>query len=116
MLRTHISRPLVLLALALAAGGCKDSQRGSSATASAKAESCNLLLITLDTTRADRLGCYGWASAATPALDALARAGVKFDQAFSHVPITLPSHASLLTGTRPPENGIRDNGRYVLGP
>lgn len=114
MPKTHI--PTLLVLLALAGGGCKDSSRGSSATSSAKEESCNLLLITLDTTRADRLGCYGHSPAVTPALDSLARAGVRFEQAFSHVPITLPSHTSLLTGVLPPEHGIRDNGRHILGP
>ncbi len=81
----------------------------------APAAGCNLLLISLDTTRADRLGCYGWKRASTPALDVLARRGTRFEHAYSHVPITLPSHASLLTGTRPPENGVRDNGRFALG-
>lgn len=96
--------------------GCKDSKDGKSASASEGAGGYNLLLITLDTTRADHIGCYGWTRAATPVLDSLARTGVKFEQAFSHAPITLPSHTSLLTGTLPPEHGVRDNGRYVLGP
>ena len=74
------------------------------------------MLITLDTTRADRLGCYGYERAATPVLDAIARRGVQFDRAFAHVPITTPSHACLLTGTRPPENGVRVNGEQSLVP
>jgi arylsulfatase A-like enzyme/Flp pilus assembly protein TadD len=80
------------------------------------AAGCNVVLITLDTTRADRLGCYGYERAATPALDAIARRGVRFDRAYVHVPITAPSHACLLTGTRPPENGVRVNGRQSLVP
>ncbi len=75
----------------------------------------NLLLVTLDTTRADRLGCYGHAAARTPNLDALATRGVRFERAYAHVPLTLPTHASLLTGTLPPEHGIHDNGRTALG-
>jgi arylsulfatase A-like enzyme/Tfp pilus assembly protein PilF len=74
----------------------------------------NVLLITLDTTRADRLGCYGYAAAETPALDSLAARGVRFDQAFTQVPLTLPSHATLLTGLCPPEHGLHDNGRGAL--
>lgn len=70
----------------------------------------NVLLITLDTTRADYLGCYGRADALTPALDGLAAGGVVFDQAFANVPMTLPSHATVMTGLLPPEHGIRVNG------
>jgi choline-sulfatase len=76
----------------------------------------SVLLVTLDTTRADRLGCYGHPGGATPRLDALARRGVIFGQAYAHVPLTCPSHASLLTGRLPPHHGVRDNGGYVLGP
>src|SRR5262245_56993214 len=75
-----------------------------------------VLLATLDTTRADRLGCYGHPGGATPNLDALARNGILFRQAYAHVPLTCPSHASLLTGLLPPHHGVRDNGGYVLAP
>ncbi len=74
----------------------------------------NILLITLDTTRADHLGCYGHAAAQTPALDELAENGVVFDQAFSSAPMTLPSHATILTGLWPPEHGLRTNGEHRL--
>lgn len=74
----------------------------------------NVLLITLDTTRADHIGCYGDANAFTPALDELARNGVLFERAYTTVPLTLPSHASILTGLYPPENGIHLNGRGPL--
>ncbi len=66
--------------------------------------------MTLDTTRADRLGCYGDPDARTPWLDRLSREGVQFRDAFCHAPITLPSHASILTGTYPPTHGLRNNG------
>lgn len=74
----------------------------------------NLVLITLDTTRADRLGCYGHSSAHTPNLDRLADRGVLFAKAYTAVPITLPSHATMLTGLLPPEHGVRINGTSRL--
>ena len=70
----------------------------------------NILLITLDTTRADRIGTYGYKSARTPVLDQLAREGVLFERAYTVAPLTLPVHASLMTGLYPPEHGLRTNG------
>jgi arylsulfatase A-like enzyme/Flp pilus assembly protein TadD len=67
-------------------------------------------LITIDTLRADRVGAYGWTRARTPVLDALARDGATFDRAYAAAPITLPSHATILTGRYPPGHGARDNG------
>jgi arylsulfatase A-like enzyme/Flp pilus assembly protein TadD len=72
----------------------------------------NLLLISIDTLRADHLGAYGYHSV-TPNLDRLAKEGVVFDEVFTSVPLTLPAHASLLTSTYPPVNGIRDNGETL---
>jgi choline-sulfatase len=69
----------------------------------------HLVLITIDTLRADRLGVYGAVGVATPRLDAIARAGVMARDASAHVPITLPSHVSLMTGLLPAGTGIRDN-------
>jgi len=74
----------------------------------------DVVLLTLDTTRADRLGCYGRAGGTSPSLDGLARRGVLFRRAYAHVPLTAPSHSSLLTGLLPPRHGVRDNGGYVL--
>jgi len=73
-----------------------------------------IVFLSLDTTRADRLGCYGYESAETPNLDALAAEGVLFLQAQSPVPVTLPSHATMFTGTYPPKHGIRYNGMFRL--
>lgn len=73
----------------------------------------NILIISIDTLRADALGSYG-GRAATPRLDALAAAGARFAFAHSHAVVTLPSHASLLTGRYPYEHGIRDNTGYRL--
>lgn len=75
----------------------------------------NVLLITLDTTRADRLGCYGYAGARTPVLDGLASEGIRFDDAVVATPSTLPSHATILTGLDAPNHGVRSNGQYRLG-
>jgi choline-sulfatase len=76
----------------------------------------NVLLITLDTTRADHLGCYGYDAVETPALDGLARDGILFADAVCTTPITLPSHATMLTGLDPPNHGVRLNGQYMLSP
>lgn len=76
----------------------------------------SVLLITIDTLRADRLGAYGDAKARTPALDALARGGVVFERAYTPVPITLPAHVSIMTGLLPPAHGVRGNGAFALGP
>jgi choline-sulfatase len=74
----------------------------------------DVILLTLDTTRADRLGCYGRGGGTSPNLDGLARTGVMFRRAYSHVPLTAPSHSSLLTGLLPSRHGVHDNGGYVL--
>jgi arylsulfatase A-like enzyme/Tfp pilus assembly protein PilF len=80
----------------------------------AAAEGYNFLFITLDTTRADRLGCYGYAAAATPNLDALARGGARFADCVTPCPLTLPAHCSLFTGLTPLGHGVRNNATYVL--
>jgi arylsulfatase A-like enzyme/Flp pilus assembly protein TadD len=73
----------------------------------------NIVLVTIDTLRADRVGAYGAATARTPTLDRLARAGARFDRAYAVSPITLTSHASVLTGLYPPGHGARHNGIRV---
>ena len=75
---------------------------------------CNVLLVTMDTTRADRLGCYGNGDIETPTLDRLAGEGVIFSQATATAPTTLPTHASILTGLYPLHHGARANGLYRL--
>ena len=74
----------------------------------------NLLLVTIDTLRADHVGVYGAAQARTPILDALAARGVRFAHAQSTVPLTGPSHATILTGLYPPVHGVRDNIVFPL--
>lgn len=73
----------------------------------------DLILVSIDTLRADLPGCYG-GPAKTPRLDALAASGVRFARALSPVPLTLPAHASLLTGLDPNQHGLRDNGQGAL--
>ncbi len=74
----------------------------------------NLLVVTVDTLRADRVGCYGFANARTPVMDGLASSGVRFERAYAHQPLTLPSHATVFTGTHPAWHGILDNGLFRL--
>src|SRR5262245_43827798 len=73
-----------------------------------------IVLITIDTLRADHLGCYGAAGAATPVLDGLAREGVLYEDATSVAPVTLVAHATILTGLIPPAHGVRSNGSFRL--
>ncbi|MGA1869786.1 MAG: tetratricopeptide repeat protein [bacterium] len=81
----------------------------------AQAKSFNLVLITIDTLRADHLGCYGYQDLKTPAIDLLAEEGVMFTRHYTPVPITLPSHATIMTGLYPPSHGVRNNGTCILG-
>jgi arylsulfatase A-like enzyme/Flp pilus assembly protein TadD len=74
----------------------------------------SVILVTLDTTRADRLGIYGHGGGLTPNLDRIGREGVVFEEAIAQVPLTLPSHASLFTGRYPSSHGVRHNGIYRL--
>ncbi len=77
-------------------------------------EGTSVLLVTIDTLRADHVGAYGAKTGATPHLDALAARGTVFDEALASVPLTLPSHASLLSGLEPPHHGLHANGRSIF--
>jgi arylsulfatase A-like enzyme/Flp pilus assembly protein TadD len=74
----------------------------------------NILLVTVDTLRADHLGCYGSTSVRTPAADALAARGALFTRAFAHSPLTLPSHANILLGLTPNAHGVHDNSCFIV--
>jgi len=74
----------------------------------------NLVLVTIDTLRADRLGCYGNSNIETPNLDRIARRGVLFENAVTHTPLTAPSHACIFTGLYPTVHRVRDTGGFVL--
>lgn len=80
------------------------------------ASGMNVLVVTIDTLRADRLGCYGHGGAQTPVIDGLAARGLLFEHATTGSPITLPSHASIFTGLDVPNHGVRHNGTFRLGP
>jgi len=92
------------LVLGAAFGACTDTEKRP-----------DVLLVTFDTTRADHLGAYGYGPPTSPRIDALFASGMRFDRAWTHVPLTLPAHATLLTGLLPPELGIHDNGGVGLG-
>ncbi len=94
----------IAVCAASACGGDRAPRRGA------------VVLVSIDTLRADRLPVYGYAPGRTPALDALARESVVFDRAYSHAPQTLPSHASLFTGRLPFEHAVRDNLGFTLAP
>ena len=101
-LRPWVSRAVTILAL------------GSVAACAPAKPPKNLLLITIDTTRADRLGSYGYEIAQTPTLDRLAEQGTLFERAYGVVPETLPAHVSLFTGLYPPSHGVRLNLQFKL--
>lgn len=92
----------------------RPASRVQSLWASWGVEKPNVILITLDTTRADYLGCYGNPNVRTPNLDALARRGVLFEQAATASPLTLPAHCTILTGMYPTYHGVRVNGNTAL--
>ena len=75
----------------------------------------SVLLITLDTTRADHLSPYGYALADTPIYDRMAEEGVVYTRAYATCPLTIPSHSTIMTGRPPPSHGVRDNGDFILG-
>lgn len=104
----------IVLALALAAWTAFRSRSELPAILDGTAAGFNVLLITLDTTRVDCLGCYGHPTIKTPNIDRLAREGVLFSQCMATCPLTLPSHASIMTGTYPFVHRARNNGRYLV--
>ncbi len=115
------SNPILLLALLLALGqtGCNGGEAHDEPVIDAEAApptptGPSILLVTLDTTRADRFGCYGNPKGATPVADALAARGVTFKRAFAHTPLTIPSHVTIFTGQYPDRHGVRDNGDHFL--
>ena len=107
--RTNGLAATLLAVLAAACGGGAPSTSGPVPPA-VSSTARHAVLVTIDTLRADRVGAYGYAAAKTPAIDALAAAGLRVGQAFATAPVTLTSHASLLSGLYPPAHGARHNG------
>ena len=126
--RRAAARALLALLMALAGWGCgpestatpAGGEAGSAAATPASETGpgdsgvSRVILISIDTLRADHVGCYGAEHAETPTLDRMAAEGARFVHAISPVAITLPSHATMLTGLDPPEHGARHNGYYRL--
>ncbi len=94
--------------------GCRGGEGGGEVVTAPTDGRPDILLITLDTLRADALGCYGHKSRATPTLDRLAAEGYRFSRAYTVAPLTIPAHSSLFTGLYPPRHGVRDNGDFFL--
>jgi arylsulfatase A-like enzyme/Flp pilus assembly protein TadD len=105
---------VVVLALG-AVGAWLMWTRRSPPLAHAICQGCNLLLMTIDTLRADRVGAFGGTPGLTPRLDRLAGEGLRFTRAYTPAPLTLPAHASLLTSASPPVHGVRNNSLFRLG-
>ncbi len=101
--------PTIVIACLILACGC-DSIRQEGRSSGAPP----IILISIDTLRSDRLPAYGYRSGVTPAIDRLAADGIVYERAYCHVPLTLPSHASMFTGKLPQDHGVRDNAGYRL--
>lgn len=109
---TYLRRiALLVFAAGLLAAAC--SRQGKE-TASVEFEKGPVILISVDTLRADRLPAYGYDGVRTPNLDRFRKDAILFENAYAQVPLTLPSHVSLLTGVLPADNGVRNNVGYVL--
>ena len=90
------------------------SEEPASAPEAPPVDGPSIVLITMDTTRADRLGAYGYPGAQTPVIDRMAAEGVRFERAYAVVPLTTPAHASMFTGLYPTRHGIHTNGDAIL--
>ena len=111
-MKSTLPHPTLLLLILVAVS----LPKGLEAADPPRRSSPNVILITIDTVRADHLGCYGATDVKTPTLDGLARDGVVFERAISQVPLTWPSHAAILTGTYPFQNGVQDFTGQPLDP
>lgn len=100
-------RAVLWLAILAALPGCRSEHATTAASAP-------VILISIDTLRSDHLPVYGYGDVSTPAIDSLRRDGVLFKRAYTHVPLTLPSHATVLSGVLPTHNSVRDNLGYTV--
>ncbi|MEA2693873.1 MAG: hypothetical protein QOJ16_3260 [Acidobacteriota bacterium] len=107
-----MKKRFLLLLLLLPAAGCGPPDKATGPVGTFPG--APIVLISIDTLRSDHLPAYGYKGVETPAIDALAKDAILYERAYSHIPLTLPSHATLLSGLLPAENGVRDNVGYVL--
>ena len=110
-MRARALCPALLLA---ACGGESPVRAPDDATTAPVTRPPDIVVITLDTTRADALSPYGADATATPVVTRLANEGLRFDRAYTVTPLTIPAHSSLFTGLLPPRHGVRDNGDHFL--
>ncbi|MEW6378136.1 MAG: tetratricopeptide repeat protein [bacterium] len=103
-----------LLGVFIPISGCL--RTGSGLSRQAKAPQFNIVLISIDTLRADHLGCYGYKGTQTPVIDQLAREGALFSHCLTPSPVTMPAHLSMMTGLYPLSHGVRNNGTFVAAP
>src|SRR5262245_23938285 len=106
-------RVSIVVCALLAAGGCRaqPAATGSQSIVTGRP----IVLVTIDTLRADRLGSYGSTRGLTPVLDRFAQEAARFTAAVTQAPITLPAHATILTGLHPAHHGVRTNDGFRLG-
>ncbi|HET7694721.1 MAG TPA: sulfatase-like hydrolase/transferase [Vicinamibacterales bacterium] len=104
--------PTFLLIVSVAAGAASCARSTPPSSGSSAVNRPNVLLVTIDTLRADAIGAYGHPRAGTPWMDRIAAAGVRFDRAHAHNVVTLPSHANILSGLYPIDHGVRDNAGF----
>jgi choline-sulfatase len=104
----------LLTALVIGISGCRGPKETATATKRGVFRDAPVIIVSIDTLRADHLPAYGYRGVETPNLDAFRRGAILFENAYSHVPLTLPSHVSILSGLIPPENGVRNNLGYTF--
>jgi choline-sulfatase len=107
----YLRQGLLAVMVAAAAAGCG---RQPPSAAADRFPGAPIILVSIDTLRADHLPAYGYRAGSTPTLDRLARSGLVFDAAYSQCPLTLPSHTSLFSGRLPLHHGVRDNIGYTV--
>jgi arylsulfatase A-like enzyme/tetratricopeptide (TPR) repeat protein len=112
MVAARVFAPLLGAIAAVALAACRSEPAPTTPASDAAARS--IILVTVDTLRADRLGAYGSAKGLTPALDRFARGAARFTAAVTQVPLTLPAHATILTGLHPAKHGVRSNDGFRL--
>lgn len=105
---------ILLFSLLLGGYACSSVKKKNAAPKTAPKPPRHVLLVTIDTLRQDRLGCYGNKQIKTPVIDSLAQDGILFSHAFTPAPITLPAHVSIMTGLYPYTHGVVNNGEYHL--